>query len=227
MSRAALPKATTKTDVNTAVDERAEAYERQRLAELNAQHQELRDQARAYLAAVKGRCGVRGEEDWKKIFVEAKTKYESGRFLIEQLGAERFLEPELMATLVQLRRDLLAGIENPTAVDTMMVDVAILAYRDLLRIQGWMGNLCLLVEGELFGQASLCEIHGPRVGKELEKTLRRLEERVLLLERCHRMMARSFAHLERRRGRSAKTSVTVGNAGQVNVDCAVMNKSGS
>ncbi len=36
-----------------------------------------------------------------------------------------------MATLVQLRRDLLAGIENPTAVDTMMVDVAILGYHNL------------------------------------------------------------------------------------------------
>ena len=47
----------------------------------------------------------------------------------------------------------------------MMVDVAILAYRNLLRMQGWVGNLCLLVEGELFGQASLCEIHGPRIGK--------------------------------------------------------------
>jgi len=85
---------------------------------------------------------------------------------------------------------------------------------------------CLLVEGELFGQPSLCEIHGPRVGKELEKNLRRLEEHMLLLERCHRMMARSFAHLEARRGRAAKTAVTVAQAGQVNVDCAVMNKVG-
>ena len=132
-----------------------------------------------------------------------------------------------MATLAQLRRDLIAGIQNPNAVDMMMADVAIIAYRNFLRMQGWMGNLCLLVEGKLFGQASLCEIHGPRVGEELEKNLRRLEEHMLLLERCHRMMTRSFAHLEARRGRSAKTSVTVGNAGQVNVDCAVMNKSGS
>ena len=59
---------------------------------------------------------------------------------------------------------------------------------------------------------------------ELEKNLRRLEEHVLLLERCHRMMARSFTHLEARRGRSEKASVTVGNAGQVNVDCAVSNE---
>jgi hypothetical protein len=204
--------------------DRGQAYEKQRLAELNAQYQELRDQARAHLAAVKGRCGVRGEEDWERIFVEANAKYASGRFLIERLGAERFLEPELMATLTQLRKDLLTGIENPTAVDTMMVDVAIIAYRNLLRVQGWIGDLSLVVECHLFGQEPLSAIHGSTVAKELETNLRRLEEHILLLERCHRMMTRSFAHLEARRGRSAKTSVTVSQAGQVNVDCAVSNE---
>jgi hypothetical protein len=131
-----------------------------------------------------------------------------------------------MATLVQLRRDLLADIEKPTAVDTMSADVAIMAYRNLLRVQGWIGSLCLTVERELFGQTPLNEIHGSIVGKELEKNLRSLEEHVLLLERCHRMMARSFAHLEARRGKNTTTSVTVGQAGQVNVDCAVMNATG-
>ena len=48
-----------------------------------------------------------------------------------------------------------------------------------------------------------------------------------LLERCHRMMARSFAHLEARRSKGhPPASVTVGQAAQVNVDCAVMNKVG-
>jgi hypothetical protein len=45
-----------------------------------------------------------------------------------------------------------------------------------------------------------------------------------LLERSHRMMAKSFAHLEARRGKATATSVTVAQAGQVNVDCAVMNR---
>jgi replicative DNA helicase len=53
-----------------------------------------------------------------------------------------------------------------------------------------------------------------------------LTEAVLmpLLDRCHRMMARSITHLESRRGRGATTSVTVRQAGQVNVDCAVINE---
>ncbi len=48
-----------------------------------------------------------------------------------------------------------------------------------------------------------------------------------VLERCHRVMARSFAFLEARRSNGAPSaSVVVGQAGQVNVDCAVMNKAG-
>jgi hypothetical protein len=194
---------------------------------LNAQFEELRDQSQALIAAVKGRRGIQSAEHWQAVFQKAKIDYENGRFLLEQLGAERFLEPELMATLAQLRRELLAGIENPTAADTMMADSAIIAYRNMLRVQAWIGSLCLVVERELFGQAPLNELHGHAVGKQLTEQIARLEEVMMpLLERCHRMMARSIAHLDARRRRLATTSVMVGQAAQVNVDCAVKNEVG-
>ncbi len=203
----------------------AEAFERRIQEENNAQFQELRDQARAVIAAVKGSRAIRRPEDWEGMFRKAKIEYASGRFIVERLGAERLLEPELMATLVQLRQDLLAGIDNPTAADTMSADTAIVAYRNLLRVQGWIGSLCLTVERELFGQAPLDQLQGHTVGTRLTEQIARLEEVLMpLLERCHRMMARSITHLEARRGRSAKTSVTVSQAGQVNVDCAVSNE---
>jgi len=220
-------RAVAKTTVDAKEIEAAEAYER-RIAEKNhALFQELKDQAQALLAAVKGGRGIGGAADWEAIFEKAKIGYASGRFLIQQLGAERYLEPELMATLAQLRRDLLAGIENSTAADTMMADSAIIAYQNMLRVQGWIGNLCLVVERDLFGQEPLNQFHGATVGAQLEQKLRRLEEHLLLLERCHRMMARSFAHLEARRSKGhTPASVTVGQAAQVNVECAVMNKVG-
>ena len=193
-------------------DPETEAYASRREAELNAQHQELRDQARATLAAVKGHGRVQSEQDWQRICSQAKINYESGRFLIEKLGAHRYLEPELMATLAQLRRDLLTGIQNPTAADTMMADTAVIAYRNMLRVQGWIDNLCLVVERELFGQEPLNQYHGHTVGKKLTEEIRRLEEDMPLLERSHRMMAKSFAHLEARRGKATTTSVTVGQA---------------
>jgi len=124
---------------------------------------------------------------------------------------------ELMATVAQLHRGLLNGIQHPTAA----------AYRNLLRVQGWIGDLCLVVERELFGQEPLNQYHGPTVGAKLEEKLRRLEEHMLLLERCHRMMVRSVSHLKALRGKGAPSaSVLVGQAGQVNVDCAIINKPG-
>lgn len=34
---------------------------------------------------------------------DARERYQSGRFLLERLGAERVLDPQLLATLSQLR----------------------------------------------------------------------------------------------------------------------------
>ena len=43
---------------------------------------------------------------------------------------------------------LLDGIENPTAGDRMLADTAVAAYRNFLRVQGWVGSLCLVAERE-------------------------------------------------------------------------------
>ena len=42
----------------------------------------------------------------------------------------------------------------------MLADMAVLAYRNLLRIQGWIGSLCLVMERELFGQEPVSEANG-------------------------------------------------------------------
>ena len=79
--------------------ELAEAYERRVAAENNALFQELRDQAQATLSAVKESRLVGGPKGWETIFQKAKISYQSGRFLIEQLGAERYLEPRLISPM--------------------------------------------------------------------------------------------------------------------------------
>jgi hypothetical protein len=146
--------------------------------------------------------------------------------LIEQFGAERYLDPNLMAILTHLRTEFLAGIERPSAADKMMADSAVIAYRNMLRVQRWIGSLCLVVERELFGQAPLNELHGPTVGDQLELQISRLEEKLMpLLDRSHRMMTRSLAHFDKVSKRATVLSqVTVGQAGQVNVGSAVKNE---
>jgi hypothetical protein len=46
------------------------------------------------------------EAGWWQVCEEARERYYCGRFLIERLGAERFLDPSLIAILWQLRQAL-------------------------------------------------------------------------------------------------------------------------
>jgi hypothetical protein len=112
------------------------------------------------------------------------------------LGAERYLEPEIVAVLITLRQNLMSERPHLTAADVMKIDAAIIGYYNMLRTQRWIGDLSLVFERELFGQEPLNEIHGARVGEQLEKQLRRLGETMLpLQERAARMMMRSLEAL--------------------------------
>ena len=86
---------------------------------------------------------MRSPEDWVKINEEASEEYESGGFLLERLGAQRFLDPKLMATILSLRQRLIAEWRVTTAAETMLVDLTLLSYHHALRVQGWTGDLVL------------------------------------------------------------------------------------
>ena len=75
------------------------------------------------------------------MFQSAQVEYQSGQFLLQRLSAERLLEPELDGYPRSAPSRALAGIEQPTAADIMSADIAIIAYRNLLRVQGWIGSL--------------------------------------------------------------------------------------
>ena len=62
----------------------------------------------------------------------------------------------------------------------------------------WIVDLALDVEGHLFGQAHLSEVHGERVGGEVREELRRLGEVLLpLQDRANKTMIRSLDRLRR------------------------------
>src|SRR6266849_7351926 len=71
--------------------------------------QQVRRNARATYRAMAGWQGVRSEEDWLQVCADSQEQYESGRFFLERLGAERHLDPKLMATLGALRQTLIAA----------------------------------------------------------------------------------------------------------------------
>jgi hypothetical protein len=130
----------------------------------------------------------------------------------------------LVATLTQLRQELLDGIENPTAGEKVLADTAVAAYRNFLRIQGWIGSLCLVVERELFGQELVSEANGATVGERIEREMHQLEQSLMpLLDRAHRMLVRSLDRLDARSTGGRPGQLSIGHATQVNVGSAVRN----
>jgi hypothetical protein len=59
--------------------------------------QQVRWIARATHRAMEGWQRVASEEDWLKIVQESREAYESGGFLLDRLGAQRYLDPKLAA----------------------------------------------------------------------------------------------------------------------------------
>ena len=196
-----------------------EAWQRQR----EQAYAQLRHDARAAFRAMEGWAVVKDEAEWRQICADAHRDYKSGHFLIERLGAARFLDPALMATLWQLRQGLLAeGGGTPSPTETMVVDMTVLSYANLLRVQGWLGNLALLIESEFFGQESLRATfrreYGYQVdGLKVEDQLGEFADELLpLLDRLNRLVLRNLKALQELR-RGSTPSVAIGHAGQVNV----------
>jgi hypothetical protein len=180
--------------VSVVSEPNATAHERRVRVEMDQQFRRLKDESRAIFGLVKGRPGVRSPQKWAELLEKAGDEIGNGKFLVRQLGAENYLAPETVAVLITLRQNLIAELDKPSTAKIMQIDAAILAYFNLLRTQSWIGNLALVTERQLFGEAPLNQIHGPRVGDMLEEQLRRLAEVMLpLQDRAHRQMTRSLS----------------------------------
>ena len=169
---------------------------REALEEEGRRAQQLRWDARAAHRALEGWRRVRSEEDWMRVCEESRAEYEAGQFWLERLGAERFLDPKLMATLLGRRQALIAEWGITTAAEMMLLDLALLSYFHGLRIQGWIGNLALHIEHEFFGQdvfAANGREGGRREERAVEERGRRLSEDLMpLLDRANRMLIRNL-----------------------------------
>ena len=83
----------------------------------------------------------------------------------------------------------------------MLIDRAIAAYQDFIRIAGWTGNTALMVEHEFFGRdrpiPQLRDRHGEIRGLTVEEYIKRLgQDLIPLAERSSRVMREALANLE-------------------------------
>jgi len=208
-----------------------EEYQR-RLAE---QQRTLERDAASSARAMDGWANVESREAWLAMVAEADEDLDDGSFLLDRLGAERHLDPALMAVLLVLRRRLIDEHGARTAAELMMVDMAVLSYYHTIRINGWIGNLAQWLEGEFFtkGSLSIRPQNAPENYKHrdpklpplwVEHIVERLGEQLLpLLDRSNRIMLRNLAALRAVRTGPTPT-VSIGQAGQVNVAAVQSNE---
>jgi hypothetical protein len=178
--------------------------------------------ARAVMRAFEGWGPIQTVEEWQRTCADARQRYESGRFLIERLGGERFLDPQCMATLWQLRQGLLEVSSVTSPAMTMVIDLAVMSYANALRIQGWIGDVALWIEHELFAEnalkVKLRQQYGTQFdGFAVEEHLQRLREQLLpIFERMNRQVLQNLQALQRPT-RGTFPAVAIGRAGQVHV----------
>jgi hypothetical protein len=162
------------------------------------------------------------ESEFQAACEDARERYQSGRFVLERLGAERVLDPQLMATLWQLRQGLLEEYGTASPAMTMVIDLSVMSYYNALRIQGWIGELSLVIEHELFAEDSLKVKLRQQYGSQIERFaveehLQRLKEQLVpVFERVNRQVLSNLQALQRPK-HIALPMVAIGRANQVNV----------
>ena len=104
------------------------------------QFQRLKDEAKALYGMVEGRPASSRARQWQELLEKAGDYIGNGHFLVRYLGAERYLDAETVAVLITFRQNLIADLDRPSAADLMLIDTAVVAYFNFLRVQGWIGN---------------------------------------------------------------------------------------
>src|SRR5229473_1804853 len=195
-----LPEPVALTPEQAAAQAEADERDRQRQLQWALVVQALQDNS---LAVVRAMQRFRGETEQEQV-ERVLTSYEAGSFLVDRLGAGLVIDRDLAVVLLDLRRRLI-GEYGDTPAAIMLIDRAVAAYQDFIRISGWTGNTALMIEAEFFGRDRPCFEFRDRRGREgpkiqgltVEQHLARLREDLIpLAERCGRVMREVVAALE-------------------------------
>src|SRR5712671_4027536 len=115
-------------------------------------------------------------------------------------GDQGVIDRDLVVVLLDLRRRLIDEYGD-TPASVMLIDRAVAAYQDFIRVTGWTGNTALMVEAEFFGRdrprAGFRDRHGEIRGLTVEEYIKRLgQDLIPLAERCAHVMREALAALE-------------------------------
>ena len=175
-------------------------------ADKRAKGEELQKCGRQIWRAMRQWNNVSTQEDWDKVVIQGKVDLDNGQFLLNRLGAQEYLEPEVIATLLILRKGFIEAHGVKTPAEYMLTDMALIAYYNAMRAQRMLGDLATLIEHEFFGvdgpRVKLKERYGPAAEKfHVEEMLERASERLqAMFDRANRTLIRNLRALRELQG---------------------------
>lgn len=175
-------------------------------ADKRARGEELRNCGRQVWRAMRQWDSVSTQEHWNGVVAQAKEDLDNGHFLINWLGGQMYLEPEVIATLLILRKGFIEmhGIKTPA--EYMLVDMALIAYHTALHAQRMLGDLAMSIEHEFFGidgpRSKLKEKYGYVAdGFHVEDMLERARDQLqAMFDRANRSLIRNLRALRELQG---------------------------
>ena len=115
---------------------------------------------------------LRTQDDWERAYVSIEDDYVSGQFLIETLGAQRYVEPRIAMTILMLRRKMIEDMQLETTTQFMMLDAALMAHYNSIKAQTMLGDIAIHVDRELFHDDPL----DPKDGRNLDVSKFKFDE---------------------------------------------------
>lgn len=107
---------------------------------------------------------LRTQDDFERAYVSIEDDYVSGQFLIDTLGADRYVEPKMAMTILMLRRRMIEDMQLNTVAQFMLMDAALTAHYNSIKAQRMLGDIAIHVERELFHGDPLA----PKDGRNLD-----------------------------------------------------------
>ncbi|MCH8297984.1 MAG: hypothetical protein IH873_07950 [Chloroflexi bacterium] len=161
---------------------------------------------------------LRIQEDWERATELLQEDYRSGQFLLDTLGADRYVETRISMTILLIRKTMIEDMQIESAAEFMLMDSALMANYNTIKMQRMFGDLVTQVERELFHDESM-SINLKESGNlevanfKVEAMLNRASDTLMnLIDRANKMMIRNIKAI-----RDLKSGTLSIRADQVNI----------
>lgn len=181
---------------SAAAQAKIEAWCREHKEYWDRTYRQLLQDARAASRAMSFSPKLDAAKPWEETVAKSAEDYRSGRALMDQLGACSLLDPPTAGMLLTIRRGLIEETQARTVSEMTLIDLAVIAFANAMRIQTTINNTALIIEREMFGQQSLQAKWKRTYGSENEKIqglhvedyIGKLSDRLMpVVEKFHRL----------------------------------------